>query len=132
MKAWGLAERERALAGAERDGLDLLVIGGGISGAGILRDAASRRFIVFCDDLSFEAADQSYKSLKAVLDGGIEGRPAGGLGLVHEISRACSFIADDGDLAQPRLRTGEPRVRVEGAPEPALRFLDAAQRPALP
>ena len=41
-----------------------------------LRDAASRRFIVFCDDLSFEAADQSYKSLKAVLDGGIEGRPA--------------------------------------------------------
>jgi predicted AAA+ superfamily ATPase len=33
------------------------------------------RFIVFCDDLSFEAADTSYKSLKAVLEGGIEGRP---------------------------------------------------------
>jgi predicted AAA+ superfamily ATPase len=33
------------------------------------------RFIVFCDDLSFDADDTSYKSLKAVLEGGIEGRP---------------------------------------------------------
>ena len=33
------------------------------------------RFIVFCDDLSFDAQDTSYKSLKAVLEGGIEGRP---------------------------------------------------------
>ncbi|MBM3520749.1 MAG: ATP-binding protein [Alphaproteobacteria bacterium] len=33
------------------------------------------RFIVFCDDLSFDAEDTSYKSLKAALDGGIEGRP---------------------------------------------------------
>jgi predicted AAA+ superfamily ATPase len=36
---------------------------------------ARHRFIVFCDDLSFDAADTSYKSLKAVLEGGIEGRP---------------------------------------------------------
>jgi predicted AAA+ superfamily ATPase len=36
---------------------------------------ASYRFIVFCDDLSFDAEDTSYKSLKAVLEGGIEGRP---------------------------------------------------------
>jgi uncharacterized protein len=35
-----------------------------------------RRCILFCDDLSFDAADTSYKSLKAVLEGGIEGRPA--------------------------------------------------------
>ena len=35
----------------------------------------TERFIVFCDDLSFDAADTSYKSLKAVLEGGIEGRP---------------------------------------------------------
>ncbi len=34
------------------------------------------RFIVFCDDLSFDASDTSYKSLKAALEGGIEGRPA--------------------------------------------------------
>jgi predicted AAA+ superfamily ATPase len=40
----------------------------------LLREAPYR-FIVFCDDLSFEAEDTSYKSLKAVLEGGIEGRP---------------------------------------------------------
>ena len=39
-----------------------------------LRDSA-RRFILFCDDLSFDGQDASYKSLKAVLEGGIEGRP---------------------------------------------------------
>src|SRR5271166_5761057 len=37
--------------------------------------AETQRFIVFCDDLSFDADDTSYKSLKAVLEGGIEGRP---------------------------------------------------------
>ena len=40
----------------------------------LMRDAPYR-FIVFCDDLSFEAEDTSYKSLKAMLEGGIEGRP---------------------------------------------------------
>ena len=40
-----------------------------------LRAAPQCRFILFCDDLSFEAVDSSYKSLKAVLEGGIEGRP---------------------------------------------------------
>ncbi|PWC32415.1 ATP-binding protein [Azospirillum sp. TSO35-2] len=34
-----------------------------------------RRFVLFCDDLSFDHDDAHYKSLKAVLDGGIEGRP---------------------------------------------------------
>ena len=37
--------------------------------------AAPYQFILFCDDLSFSHDDQHYKSLKAVLDGGIEGRP---------------------------------------------------------
>jgi predicted AAA+ superfamily ATPase len=37
--------------------------------------SAKDRFIVFCDDLSFDGDDTSYKSLKAVLEGGIEGRP---------------------------------------------------------
>ena len=37
--------------------------------------AAGKRAIVFCDDLSFDYDDTSYKSLKAVLEGGIEGRP---------------------------------------------------------
>ena len=43
---------------------------------GHLRGAPGLRFILFCDDLSFEALDTSYKTLKAVLEGGIEGRPA--------------------------------------------------------
>jgi len=38
--------------------------------------SSHHRFIVFCDDLSFDHDDTSYKSLKAVLEGGIEGRPA--------------------------------------------------------
>ena len=37
--------------------------------------AAPHRFLLFCDDLSFSHDDEHYKSLKAVLDGGIEGRP---------------------------------------------------------
>ncbi len=41
---------------------------------GLVRESR-HRFIVFCDDLSFDRDDTSYKSLKAVLEGGIEGRP---------------------------------------------------------
>ncbi|QIE44553.1 ATP-binding protein [Pseudohalocynthiibacter aestuariivivens] len=37
--------------------------------------SSDARFVLFCDDLSFSHDDQHYKSLKAVLDGGIEGRP---------------------------------------------------------
>jgi uncharacterized protein len=37
--------------------------------------SAGRRCLLFCDDLSFDAGDISYKSLKGVLEGGIEGRP---------------------------------------------------------
>ena len=40
----------------------------------LLRES-DRRFLVFCDDLSFDKEDSHYKSLKAVLDGGIAGRP---------------------------------------------------------
>ncbi len=40
----------------------------------LLRDRPER-FILFCDDLSFDSGDTSYKSLKAALEGGIEGRP---------------------------------------------------------
>ena len=44
---------------------------------GLLRvvRASGRRAILFCDDLSFDGNDSSYKSLKAVLEGGLEGRP---------------------------------------------------------
>jgi len=40
-----------------------------------LRAAQAERFVLFCDDLSFSQDDQHYKSLKAILDGGLEGRP---------------------------------------------------------
>ncbi len=40
----------------------------------ILKES-SARFILFCDDLSFDHDDTSYKSLKAALDGGVEGKP---------------------------------------------------------
>ena len=38
-------------------------------------EGAPYRFILFCDDLSFDHDDTSYKSLKAALEGGVEGRP---------------------------------------------------------
>ncbi len=39
----------------------------------------SERYVLFCDDLSFEPGDASYRSLKAMLEGGVEGRPANAL-----------------------------------------------------
>jgi predicted AAA+ superfamily ATPase len=41
----------------------------------LVRPLEDLRFVVFCDDLSFDRDDQHYKSLKAVLDGGVAGRP---------------------------------------------------------
>ncbi len=41
----------------------------------LLREAEGYRFLLFCDDLSFDKDDSHYKSLKAVLDGGVAGRP---------------------------------------------------------
>ncbi|TGE01916.1 ATP-binding protein [Methylobacterium nonmethylotrophicum] len=69
INARGLAERPLKLVEIHREdieGLPALM--------GLLRPDP-HRFVVFCDDLSFDAEDTSYKSLKAALDGGIEGRP---------------------------------------------------------
>src|SRR5262249_38828705 len=41
----------------------------------MLRHATRRSFLLFCDDLSFDGQDATYKALKSVLEGGIEGRP---------------------------------------------------------
>ena len=63
------ADRPLALVEIHREDL------GSLPGLlGLLR-GAERRFLLFCDDLSFDGDDTSYKSLKAVLEGGIEGRP---------------------------------------------------------
>ena len=40
-----------------------------------LADYNENKFILLCDDLSFDAGENTYKSLKSVLDGGIEGKP---------------------------------------------------------
>ncbi|MDD2869163.1 ATP-binding protein [Neomegalonema sp.] len=45
----------------------------------ILREAPEHRFVMFCDDLSFDKDDAHYKALKAALDGGVEGRPPNAL-----------------------------------------------------
>ena len=50
-------------------------IGGLPALLGLLR-GAPHPFVLFCDDLSFDSDDTTYKSLKAVLEGGLEGRPA--------------------------------------------------------
>jgi uncharacterized protein len=71
----------RSSAGFARDGSDLKLVEihrediGSLPTALAHMRASPHRFIVFCDDLSFDRDDTSYKSLKAVLEGGIEGRP---------------------------------------------------------
>ena len=74
-----LVKAAHALASTETGGLHLVEIHReDIPTIGRLMDmvrTTDQRFLVFCDDLSFDKDDQHYKSLKAVLDGGIEGRP---------------------------------------------------------
>jgi len=74
-----LVKAAHALAAADRPGLHLVEIHReDIPSIGRLLDLVrdlDQRFLVFCDDLSFDKDDQHYKSLKAVLDGGVAGRP---------------------------------------------------------
>lgn len=70
-------------AEAVRQGLPLVLVGiarEDLDSVGrllaVLGRAKDRRFLLFSDDLSFSHDDTQYKSLKAVLDGGIAGRPA--------------------------------------------------------
>jgi uncharacterized protein len=65
------ADAERALALVEVHREDIATLPRLLAR---LREA-ERRCLVFCDDLSFDGRDTAYKSLKAVLEGGIEGRP---------------------------------------------------------
>ncbi len=65
----GAGGRKLKLVEIHREDIDTLP-----SLLGLLR-GATPAFLLFCDDLSFDADDTSYKSLKAVLEGGIEGRP---------------------------------------------------------
>lgn len=69
MSAWTLTERRAALVRAERDGVDVLVIGGGIVGAGILRDAASRGLTALLVERDDFASGTSSRSSKMVHGG---------------------------------------------------------------
>lgn len=59
----------------------------------ILAGEHDRRFILFCDDLSFDHGEGDYKSLKALLDGGIAGRPSNVI--IYATSNRRQLLARD-------------------------------------
>jgi glycerol-3-phosphate dehydrogenase len=83
---WSLAERSSALRAAARDGVDLLVVGGGIAGAGVLRDAASRGLRALLVERTDFAAGTSSRSSKLV-HGGLRYIGEGQLGVTREACR---------------------------------------------
>jgi glycerol-3-phosphate dehydrogenase len=83
---WTAAERAADLAAAEAAPLDLLVIGGGITGAGILRDAASRGMRALLVERDDFASGTSGRSSKLV-HGGLRYIAEGQLGVTREACR---------------------------------------------
>jgi len=89
--AWSLTERGEALRRAERDGVDLLVVGGGITGAGVLRDAASRGLRALLVERNDFAAGTSSRSSKMV-HGGLRYVGQGRLGITREACRERDLL----------------------------------------
>ena len=83
---WSLAERSRALTQAERSGVDLLVVGGGITGAAVLRDAASRGLRALLVEREDFAAGTSSRSSK-LIHGGFRYIAEGQLAVTREACR---------------------------------------------
>ena len=83
---WGLSDRASDLARAECDGVDLLVVGGGITGAGVLRDAASRGLSALLVEREDFASGTSSRSSKFA-HGGLRYIAEGQLGLTRESCR---------------------------------------------
>ncbi len=90
-RGWSLEERTRALARAERDGVDLLVIGGGVTGAGVLRDAASRGLRALLVERGDFASGTSSRSSKFV-HGGLRYIAEGQLALTREACRERDLL----------------------------------------
>lgn len=88
---WGGSECRRALADAEARGVELLVIGGGITGAGILRDAALRGLRALLVERDDFAAGTSSRSSKLV-HGGLRYLAEGHLGLIREACRERDLL----------------------------------------
>jgi len=83
---WSLAERSRDLEAAARDGVDLLVVGGGITGAGVLRDAATRGMRALLVEREDFAAGTSSRSSK-LIHGGLRYIGEGHLATTREACR---------------------------------------------
>jgi glycerol-3-phosphate dehydrogenase len=99
--AWSTAERSRDLARAARDGVDLLVIGGGITGAGVLRDAAARGLRALLVEREDFASGTSSRSSK-LIHGGLRYIAEGQLGMTRESCRERDrMIRLDPDLVRP-------------------------------
>jgi glycerol-3-phosphate dehydrogenase len=99
--SWSLHERRLGLERAEREGLDLLVIGGGVTGAGVLRDAASRGLRAFLVERDDFAAGTSGHSSK-MIHGGLRYIAEGALGVVRESCRERDrMLRLDPELVRP-------------------------------
>ncbi len=88
---WTVGERAADLVAAEREGLDLLVIGGGITGAGVLRDAASRGLRVLLVERDDFASGTSGRSSK-LIHGGLRYIGEGQLGVTREACRERDLL----------------------------------------
>jgi glycerol-3-phosphate dehydrogenase len=98
---WTSAERAAELAAAEREGLDLLVIGGGITGAGVLRDAAARGLRGLLVERGDFASGTSGRSSKLV-HGGLRYVGEGQLGTTREACRERDrLLRHDPNLIEP-------------------------------
>jgi glycerol-3-phosphate dehydrogenase len=89
--AWTLAERRAALSRAERDGVDVLVVGGGIVGAGVLRDAATRSLRALLVERNDFASGTSSRSSKMV-HGGLRYLAHGHLAITREACRERDLL----------------------------------------
>ncbi len=99
--AWTLDERSQALTRAERDGVELLVVGGGITGAGVLRDAASRGLRTCLLERDDFAGGTSSRSSK-LIHGGLRYIGEGQLSLTRTACRERDLLtALNPHLVQP-------------------------------
>jgi glycerol-3-phosphate dehydrogenase len=88
---WTPTERRAALSRAERDGVDVLVVGGGIVGAGVLRDAASRGLRALLVERNDFASGTSSRSSKMV-HGGLRYLAHGHLAITREACRERDLL----------------------------------------
>ncbi len=88
---WSAHERVTALQKAEREGVDLLIIGGGITGAGVLRDAASRGLSALVLERGDFASGTSGRSTK-LIHGGLRYLAQGQLGMTRESCRERDLL----------------------------------------